>query len=71
MIGVASTQNRSLIQLMDVLVETLDTRLRQWKPETAAEVRKRVAEIIELADQEVLDLQAFALGGTGRSGHSG
>jgi hypothetical protein len=41
---------------MDVLIETLDARLREWKPEMAAQVRERVAEIIGLADQEVLDL---------------
>jgi len=42
--------------LMDLLVETLDAKLREWKPETAAQVRERVAEIIGLADQDVLDL---------------
>jgi hypothetical protein len=41
---------------VDALVKTLDARLRQWKPDTAAEVRARVAEVIELADQDVLDL---------------
>jgi hypothetical protein len=41
---------------VDALVETLDARLRQWKPDTAAEVRARVAEVIELADQDALDL---------------
>lgn len=41
---------------MDALVETLDARLREWKPETAAEVRERVTEIIDLADQDILDL---------------
>ena len=41
---------------MDALVERLDARLREWRPETAAEVRERVAEVIELADQDVLDL---------------
>jgi hypothetical protein len=41
---------------MDALAEKLDEKLRQWAPETAAEVRERVAEVIELADQEVLDL---------------
>jgi len=41
---------------MDVLVETLDVKLRTWKPEMAAQVRERVAEIISLADQDVLDL---------------
>jgi hypothetical protein len=41
---------------MDTLAEKLDEKLRQWKPETAAAVRKRVAEVIELADEDVLDL---------------
>ena len=36
--------------------EKLDARLREWKPETAAEARERIMEVIELADQEVLDL---------------
>ena len=38
---------------MDVLVERLDAKLREWEPNTVAEVRKRVAEIIDLADQDV------------------
>ena len=41
---------------MDGLVEKLDARLRQWNPETAAEARERIAEVIELADHDVLDL---------------
>jgi hypothetical protein len=41
---------------MDALAEKLDTKLRTWKPETAAQVRERVAEVIELADDDVLDL---------------
>ena len=41
---------------MDALLEKLDAKLREWKPETAAEVRERVTEIIELADHDVLDL---------------
>ena len=41
---------------MDALAEELDTKLRTWKPETAARVRERVAEVIELADEDVLDL---------------
>ncbi|MBI1898190.1 MAG: hypothetical protein HYS04_16900 [Acidobacteria bacterium] len=41
---------------MDALAEKLDTKLRTWKPETAAEVRQRVAEVIELADDDVLDV---------------
>ena len=35
---------------MDALAEKLDTKLRLWKPETAARVRERVIEVIELAD---------------------
>jgi len=42
---------------MDILAEKLDTKLRTWKPETAAQVRERVAEVIELADSDVLDLR--------------
>lgn len=41
---------------MDTLAEKLDEKLRQWKPETAAEVRERVAEVIELAHNDGLDL---------------
>ena len=41
---------------MDALAEKLDTRLRTWKPETAAQVRERVTEVIELADEDVLDV---------------
>ena len=41
---------------MGALSEKLDTKLRTWKPETAAEVRERVAEMIELADDDILDL---------------
>jgi hypothetical protein len=41
---------------MDALLETLNAKLREWKPETAAQVRERVSEIIVLADQDGLDL---------------
>ena len=41
---------------MDVLVETLDAKLREWGPNTIAEVRERVTEIIDLADQDALDI---------------
>jgi hypothetical protein len=41
---------------MDSLAEKLDARLRAWEPETAAEARERIGEIIELADRDVLDL---------------
>jgi hypothetical protein len=41
---------------VDALAEELDAKLREWRPETADQVRRRVAEVIELADQDVLDL---------------
>ena len=41
---------------MDALAEKLDARLREWKPETVAEARERIAEVIELADHDVLDI---------------
>lgn len=41
---------------MDALVEKLDAKLREWRPETAAQVRERVAEVIELADEDILDV---------------
>jgi len=41
---------------MDALAERLDTKLRAWTPETAARVRQRVIEIMDLADQDALDL---------------
>ena len=41
---------------MDTLAEILDTKLRTWNPEIAAAVRGRVAEVIELADHDLLEL---------------
>ena len=41
---------------MDALAEKLDARLREWKPETAAEARARITEVIELADHDILDI---------------
>ena len=41
---------------MDALAERLDGKLREWKPETADLVRQRVAEIIEVTDQDGLDV---------------
>jgi hypothetical protein len=41
---------------MEALLEKLDLRLREWRPETATEVRKVLAEIVDLADQDALDL---------------
>jgi hypothetical protein len=41
---------------MEALLEILDTKLREWRPETATEVRKALAQIVHLADQDALDL---------------
>jgi len=41
---------------MDALVEKLDAKLREWTPETAAQVRQQVTEIMTLADQGWLDV---------------
>jgi hypothetical protein len=41
---------------MDVLAKQLDTKLREWQPNTVAEVWKLLAEIIDLADQGSLDI---------------
>ena len=42
--------------LMDALARQLDAKLREWQPETADQVRQRITEIIELADQNALDV---------------
>jgi adenylate cyclase len=42
--------------IVDALAQKLDERLRQWKPDTAAEARERILEVIELADQDLLDV---------------
>jgi hypothetical protein len=41
---------------VDALAKKLDARLREWEPETAAEARERIAEVIELAYHGLLDL---------------
>jgi hypothetical protein len=52
--GVKLEQEQEVI--MDALAERLDERLRQWKPDTAAEARERIMEVIELADQDLLEV---------------
>lgn len=42
--------------IVDALAEKLDDRLHKWKPDTAAEARERITEVIELADQDLLDV---------------
>ena len=41
---------------MESVAETLDTKLRQWHPDTADAVRRRVVELIELADNDALEI---------------
>ncbi len=41
---------------MDVLAERLDKKLGKWQPEIAKQVREHIAEIMDLADQDVLDV---------------
>ena len=41
---------------MDVLAERLDKKLQEWSPETAEQVRCEVVELIELADQGLLEI---------------
>jgi hypothetical protein len=41
---------------MEALLEKLDTGLREWRPETATRVRQVLAEVIDLADHDALDL---------------
>jgi hypothetical protein len=41
---------------MDALAEQLDAKLRAWTPEIAEQVRRRIAEVIEIADQNLFDL---------------
>jgi len=41
---------------MTAIAKKLDARLTRWRPETAKKVQQLVAEIIELADHDALDL---------------
>ena len=42
--------------IVDALAKKLDERLREWKPDTAAEARERILEVIEFADPDLLDV---------------
>lgn len=41
---------------MDSLVEKLNVKLHQWQPDIADRVRQYIAEIIEMADLDMLDV---------------
>ena len=55
-VSTALHQEREQGAIVDALAEKLDERLRQWKPDTAAEARERIAEVIDLADHDILDI---------------
>ncbi len=42
--------------LMDTLAEKLNTKLQEWQPDTVNQVRQLIAEIIDLADRDALDI---------------
>ena len=44
------------IGVMTAIAKKLDARLNRWAPETAKKVERLVAEIIDLADHDALDL---------------
>jgi hypothetical protein len=41
---------------MDAVAEKLDAKLSEWKPQISEEVRALVSEVIDAADNDVLDL---------------
>lgn len=41
---------------MDAVAEKLDAKLSEWKPQISQEVRALVSEVIDAADNDVLDL---------------
>jgi hypothetical protein len=41
---------------MEILAERLDAKLREWRPDIAELVKRRVAEIIDLADHDALNI---------------
>ena len=41
---------------MDALVEKLEAKLREWRPDVAEQVRQYVAEIMDMADRDALDI---------------
>ena len=49
-----SSSERS--SLVDALLEKLNPKLREWGPEIAEQVRRQIAEMIDLADRDLLDL---------------
>lgn len=50
----SSSEGLPMEKPMDSLKARLDAKLRQWKSDTARQVRQRVAEPIDVADQDAL-----------------
>ena len=46
----------TLVEAMESIAENLETKLHEWRPEISEKVRALVAEIIELADDDALDV---------------
>jgi hypothetical protein len=42
--------------LVDAIAEKLNTKLSKWKPEISREVRALVSDVIDAADNDVLDV---------------
>ena len=41
---------------MDTVAATLNEKLTQWSPVVAERVRRQILEIMEMADQDILDI---------------
>ena len=41
---------------MDALTERLNTKLKEWQPDLAQQVKESISEIMNLADQDGLDI---------------
>lgn len=46
---------------MDIVAEKLDTKLHEWTPDVAEQVRQYILEIIDMADQNSLEIQRSRL----------
>jgi hypothetical protein len=54
--GTKEARRKLTERSMDELAKELDAKLREWQPKTAAQVRQRITEIMDLADQNALDV---------------
>ena len=55
-IGLHQLARRSKIGAVDAIAEKLDTKLSKWNPEISREVRALVAQVIDAADNDALDV---------------